>query len=1277
MDDGVNVGRAHIEITPKIDERQAKAEVKRALEGAAKEVEKSLNKTLSGLPHTATKAIREYQKTQTTVLKEIAKEANRAKALDRQRADALKAEEALKQKAFEAQKRRIAKMMEAEKALAAQKKAALEEQRKQIEAIQKAEVQAYAMERKRVEAIQKAENQAYAEAAKRRKAEELDQQRRLAEIARMYDKKLALEKADQAAAEKASQQFIKDQILRDKYLTARAAGASPFQAGQIASGNASDAKRAQAELIRLAATGKSTASTVSRAFDNLSHTMSQLSTRIGLASFQLQLLGGFATTFLTGPALMGMTSLAREGLSFATDIGYARASMEALLPPATDVEKIIRQIKDMAIESPLFNTEDAISYAQKLAAVDIKANDLYPTMQALSNIFLTQGVAGPERASLALMAYTQILSKGKIGMDDLRQQFAEHVPGGMKVFEEAAKTLGFETLEELRNAMEEGEVSAVELNSAFIKMGNAPKYMQGATKAAQTMGGVWQAFQEDVQATLGMGFDANRNAIIAAINGIKPVVMAFIEGLVAELPVAINWVGRFVSRIEDLRRQYNGLDQDQKDLIRGLVTFTLASGPAAIAIGILGTALSGAANAASLLYKAVAIIGAGTALTGWVFAAVAAIGLLITAVTVMYTKSEAMRTAVERVANRVKDLISTVLLPVIDMLIGSLQSLEKTFNFLGLKSEHLSYVLLILAVPLGLLVGAIAAVVAIIKAFQLAMLALAAVAYAVTQAVSGIIWAFEKLFELSAKVSTSDDRRKMFEGWAAGAKSAREGLSGLIDVSGQWQGLTEMNSTATDGLQQKLGNMDFTVTGLAGAFTGLNTTTDVATKKQITLAQAIQNARSAMDGQANAARGVTDASDNWNQTNLALKDSIARNKATLDETTKAGLENRSMLKQAAAASYELMLQDIRSGKPMNEAIERHKRRTDQLVKEIGKTDETKKAAQSLIKAYGEVPPNVETLLRTMGYPDVKAKLIEILAQQKVAANPGMDPRKATRAEQKAWDYEMKEGLKGYWTGGQIRGPGGPTGDKIPILASDQEYMIRASAAKNLGKPFLDYLNRYGTLPVNGMYAGGGQVQWPVTYDLRKTYIPSPMDYIGGPSGGGGIGVQRMMAILRQQFPGLPLISGYRAGAMTSTGNRSYHSMGRAVDIPPRWDVFNWIAKNYGKSTKELIFTPAGGRQIKNGQPHVFTGGTIKQDHYSHVHWAYDNGGYVPPDTPFINKTGSSELMLNSSQATALEEKIRNSEKPVTVYVYVDGVRRDAEIVVEEKISEVVRSLGGL
>ena len=57
-----------------------------------------------------------------------------------------------------------------------------------------------------------------------------------------------------------------------------------------------------------------------------------------------------------------------------------------------------------------------------------------------------------------------------------------------------------------------------------------------------------------------------------------------------------------------------------------------------------------------------------------------------------------------------------------------------------------------------------------------------------------------------------------------------------------------------------------------------------------------------------------------------------------------------------------------------------------------------------------------------------------------------------------------------WTGGPVFGAGGPTEDRVPIMASPGEYMLKASSAKSLGIQTLDYMNETGELPG---FADGG------------------------------------------------------------------------------------------------------------------------------------------------------------------------------------------------------------
>jgi len=167
---------------------------------------------------------------------------------------------------------------------------------------------------------------------------------------------------------------------------------------------------------------------------------------------------------------------------------------------------------------------------------------------------------------------------------------------------------------------------------------------------------------------------------------------------------------------------------------------------------------------------------------------------------------------------------------------------------------------------------------------------------------------------------------------------------------------------------------------------------------------------------------------------------------------------------------------------------------------------------------------------------------------------------------------------------------------------------------------------------------------------------------GGFSGGGGefgsgpaMGWQSLWDIVRSQFPNARLNSAYRPGAITAVGTPSLHGLGRAIDISPSMDIFNWIAKSYPNST-ELIYSPAGPRQLSRGRQWNY-GEPTKSMHYNHVHWAmkeggvvptlYDNGGDVPPGLSVIaNKTGRPEVTLTNEFVSDMREKMNRNDAPL-------------------------------
>ena len=153
--------------------------------------------------------------------------------------------------------------------------------------------------------------------------------------------------------------------------------------------------------------------------------------------------------------------------------------------------------------------------------------------------------------------------------------------------------------------------------------------------------------------------------------------------------------------------------------------------------------------------------------------------------------------------------------------------------------------------------------------------------------------------------------------------------------------------------------------------------------------------------------------------------------------------------------------------------------------------------------------------------------------------------------------------------------------------------------------------------------------------------------------GGAMTYPWLISTILGAFPGARISSSYRPGAITATGGASYHGIGRAIDVvPPTMALFNWIKQNYPRST-ELLYSPAGARQILRQGREGDTSGVTRAMHFNHLHWAYkdggvvpnlyDNGGYIPPGLSVVaNKTGKPERILTDSQWESLAKNAGTS-----------------------------------
>lgn len=260
---------------------------------------------------------------------------------------------------------------------------------------------------------------------------------------------------------------------------------------------------------------------------------------------------------------------------------------------------------------------------------------------------------------------------------------------------------------------------------------------------------------------------------------------------------------------------------------------------------------------------------------------------------------------------------------------------------------------------------------------------------------------------------------------------------------------------------------------------------------------------------------------------------------------------------------------------------------------------------------------------------------------------------------------VRRAMGGYASGGILPGGAGDgLGDlwkRIKGKASD----VLTGARNIVADPTGSITGLVGKLI--GLVPGGGS-PWTklVTAFPRKlldTAVKSITGFLPGRTSGAGTsgpgngkspfgGSAGMMRALRSVFPGLPLISGYRRGSRTLSGNTSYHSADRAVDLPPREDVAKFIHDSYGNITKELI-TPYQKYNLHNGRPHTYTGAIWNQHNFAggnaHDHWAaklggvmprfkvFDNGGAWRPGTIGVNTSGRTEYVDRNADRVGMSD----------------------------------------
>lgn len=239
---------------------------------------------------------------------------------------------------------------------------------------------------------------------------------------------------------------------------------------------------------------------------------------------------------------------------------------------------------------------------------------------------------------------------------------------------------------------------------------------------------------------------------------------------------------------------------------------------------------------------------------------------------------------------------------------------------------------------------------------------------------------------------------------------------------------------------------------------------------------------------------------NWQKAIDDANESLKENGRTLDLTTEKGRANQQQLLNLASAAranaqaiYDQTAQTGNTALATQKAAAAYYQGRDALIKQAMAYGATKQSAKEYADQIMGVPPNWATTFKAntknaigdinnLGetIDSLKNKTITITVQEEHRTSGARDPNTA----------------RGLATGGLVRGPGGPTGDTIPTMLSDFEFVVSSRATRRY-LPFLQAINRAAggnpTAPVPAMTttagpAGGSGGRSPVVINMGGVTI---------------------------------------------------------------------------------------------------------------------------------------------------------------------------------------------
>ena len=273
---------------------------------------------------------------------------------------------------------------------------------------------------------------------------------------------------------------------------------------------------------------------------------SGLSSGMNRARKEMGLLSSAALGVRRSLMLLGAAFTAFRGISFIAEVTaeaeQAKATFEVLTGSMREGIQVYEQLRTLAAGTPLQLTQLSKS-ARTLMLFGITAEHVTDTMRMLGD------VSGGNATNLQFMAraFGQITSLGRLQAQDLMQL----VNAGWNPLNEIMARTG-ETMEQVRERMKDGKVSAEEVKQALKDAtGEGGRFNGMMEKMSKTLSGRWSTLKDQVsQLALQFG-EILLPAFEMAINALQRIVLIFMSmpGWVKRLIVIVGALATAIAGI--------------------------------------------------------------------------------------------------------------------------------------------------------------------------------------------------------------------------------------------------------------------------------------------------------------------------------------------------------------------------------------------------------------------------------------------------------------------------------------------------------------------------------------------------------------------------------------------------------------------------------------------------------------------------------------------------------------------------------------------------------